>query len=273
MGTNADKHARQKANREAHRAPEPSRNRALITVAMAAAIALIGVVVWQISGDGTDEEAAAGSPDTGTPGESGDAGPGSAADSTPVTPTPCPPVDGSAERVDSFEGPPLMCIDPASTTYSAVLDTTVGSFTIELDPEAAPETVNNFVVLARYRYYEGVPFHRVVPDFVIQAGDGDGTPDGSNDIGYTIDDELPDSPEAYVDYSVAMANAGPGTGASQFFVVLPGGGTRLGADYSLFGRVSEGTGVVDAIGDLGGPDESPSEEVLIEKVTVVESPR
>ncbi|MEZ5237716.1 MAG: peptidylprolyl isomerase [Microthrixaceae bacterium] len=179
----------------------------------------------------------------------------------------------SPERYTTFEAPPTICIDPATTAYSAEVNTTEGSFTIELDAEAAPRTVNNFVVLARYRYYDGVPFHRIVPGFVIQAGDGDGTPDGSNDIGYTIDDELPGSADAYVDYSVAMANAGPDTGATQFFVVLPGGGAQLTNAYSLFGRVTEGTEVVDAIGDLGGPDQKPTEDVLIEDVRIVERPR
>ena len=108
-------------------------------------------------------------------------------------------------------------------------------------------------------------------DEFIQAGDGDGTPDGSNELGYVIPDELPDSADAYVDYSVAMANRGPETSGSQFFVVLPGGGNQLTAAYSIFGKVTEGTEVVDAIGELGGSDQTPSEEVLINSVTIAES--
>ncbi len=186
--------------------------------------------------------------------------------------TECPPADGSPERVVKFAGPPPECIDPEAS-YTATFSTTQGDFTATLDSEAAPETVNNFVVLARYGYYNGVPFHRVVPGFVIQAGDGDGDPWGNNDLGYTIADELPADASQYVDYSLAMANSGPDTNGSQFFVVLPGGGAQLQALYSLFGQVTEGTEVVDAIGALGTPAAAePSEVVLINSVTIGETP-
>lgn len=262
MGTSAEKHARQRANRETAGPPAPGRSRGFITIGVIAAVVLVGLAVWQLGGNSPEETTA--QADTGP--EASDTGP----EDSVATRTPCPPADESAQRRSTFDGPPEMCIDPAKD-YSAELDTTAGSFTITLDAQGAPETVNNFVVLSRYLYYEGVPFHRVVPGFVIQAGDGDGTPDGSNDLGYVIPDELPDSADAYVDYSVAMANRGPVTGGSQFFVVLPGGGSRLTADYSIFGQVTEGTEVVDAIGDLGGSDQTPSEEVLINSVTITES--
>jgi cyclophilin family peptidyl-prolyl cis-trans isomerase len=186
----------------------------------------------------------------------------------------CPPEGGSDERVTEFDGPPGICIDPDTNRYSATFETTEGSFTAELDADAAPRTVNNFVVLARYGYYDGTPIHRVVPGFVIQGGDGDGEPYGTNDLGYTIEDELPDSTEAYADYSLAMANAGPDTAGSQFFVVLPGGGSRLTPSYSYFGQVVEGTEVVDAIAELGteGSDGPPSSEVTVESVEIEESP-
>jgi cyclophilin family peptidyl-prolyl cis-trans isomerase len=136
--------------------------------------------------------------------------------------------------------------------------------------------VNNFVVLSRYHFYDGVPFHRIVPDFVIQGGDGDGEPWGNNDLGYTFADELPAGVEAYTDYSLVMANAGPDTNGSQFFVTLPGGGASLGSpNYSLFGQVTEGQDVVDAIGALGGAGDDgqqPSEAVVIDAVVITESP-
>lgn len=266
MGTNAEKRARQRANREAAAQPAPGRSRAFITLGVIALVLMVGLAVWQLVGENDN-----GSPEEVT--EPADTEPGdsdTAPDTGAATPTPCPPTDGSARRLSTFDGPPEMCIDPAKN-YSAELDTTAGSFTMALDAQLAPQTVNNFVVLSRYRYYEGVPFHRVVPGFVIQAGDGDGTPDGSNDLGYVIPDELPEGADAYVDYSVAMANSGPETNGSQFFVVLPGGGSQLTAAYSLFGQVTEGTEVVDAIGDLGGNDQTPSEEVLINSVTITES--
>ncbi len=229
------------------------RNRVLTVAAVIVVLAALAVLAWQLGGE--DEPRSA---DTTT--------------TTAITSrTECPPVEGTSERRSDFDGPPEMCIDPAKA-YSATLETTLGSFTIDLDPSRAPETVNNLVVLSRYHYYDGVPFHRVIPGFVIQAGDGDGTPDGSNDLGYTIPDELPDTPEDYVDYSVAMANSGPDTNGSQFFVVLPGGGAQLVQPaYSLFGRVIDGTDVVDAIGATGSADGTPSEEVLIDSVTIEEA--
>lgn len=183
--------------------------------------------------------------------------------------TPCPPAEGTARRVERFAGPPPTCIDPAAT-YTATFDTTEGSFTATLDAARAPVTVNNFVVLARYRYFDGVPVHRIVPGFVIQAGDGDGEPWGNNELGYSIPDELPASSADYVDFALAMANSGPDTNGSQFFVVLPGGGAQLSPAYSLFGQVTEGTDVVERIGRLGNAQQEPTEAVVIRSVTIDE---
>lgn len=187
--------------------------------------------------------------------------------------TPCPPAEGSEKRVQVFAGPPPTCIDPAANTYEATFTTTEGTFTASLDAESAPIAVNNFVVLARYHYFDGVPFHRIVPGFVIQAGDGDGEPWGNNELGYSIPDELPESSDAYSDYSLAMANSGPDTNGSQFFVVLPGGGAQLGPQYSRFGEVTKGREVVDAIGALGNANQEPTKAVLIESVSITETPR
>lgn len=187
--------------------------------------------------------------------------------------TTCPPAEGSDERVQKFAGPPPECLEDG-VEYSAVLHTSHGDITLSLDRDAAPVTVNNFVVLSRYQFYNGVPFHRIVPDFVLQVGDGDGMANGmwgNNDLGYTIEDELPDSSSDYIDYSLAMANAGPNTNGSQFFIVLPGGGAMLTPSYSHFGQVTHGTDVVDAIGQLGTPSQEPSEVVLIESVTIEET--
>lgn len=184
--------------------------------------------------------------------------------------TECPPADGAPERVQTFAGPPPDCLTPGAS-YQATFSTSLGDFTAELDVDAAPATVNNFVVLARYNFYNGVPFHRIVPGFVIQGGDGDGPPWGNNDLGYSIDDELPESSAAYVDYALAMANSGPDTNGSQFFVVLPDGGGQLQPLYSLFGQVVEGTEIIDSIAALGGPGEQPLEAVVIERVTITES--
>lgn len=284
MGTNAEKHARQKERRsrvdEARRQVEAqARRRRTLTIvgAVIAVLVVIGAIVALTGRDDSDGESADATSTT-----TADATTTTAATGAPLPEPPpgitlteateCPPADGSPERVVKFAGPPPECIDPEAT-YTATFSTTQGDFTATLDSKAAPETVNNFVVLARYGYYDGVPFHRVVPGFVIQAGDGDGDPWGNNDLGYTIADELPADASQYVDYSLAMANSGPDTNGSQFFVVLPGGGAQLQALYSLFGQVTEGTEVVDAIAALGTPAAAePSEVVLIDSVTIAETP-
>ena len=188
----------------------------------------------------------------------------------------CPPKEGAAERKATFAKPPAMCVD-ASKSYTATVKTTKGSFTVALDAKKAPKTVNNFVFLARYKFYDGVTFHRVVPDFVIQGGDPQGT--GQGGPGYKFADELP-KPEDYKEGSLAMANSGPNTNGSQFFVVTSakGAGTLVQAvggqaKYSLFGQVTDGMDVVkaiEALGDAASQDGAPREKVTIESVTITE---
>lgn len=196
--------------------------------------------------------------------------------------TPCPPADGAVERTTSFEKAPPTCIDTAKT-YTATITTSEGDVVVELDDEAAPIAVNNFVVLSRYRYYEGVPFHRIIPGFMDQAG----TPvdQMSADIettpGYTIPDELPDtsglaSPaEAYPDGALATANRGPDTASSQFFIVVNGGGAQFASNpnYTVFGQVVEGLEVAEAINEFGdqATNGTPTKVITIEKVTITES--
>ena len=184
--------------------------------------------------------------------------------------TPCPPADGSAERTVSFENPPPMCIDPAKT-YTAAVKTNHGDFTVELDAEAAPNTVNNFVVLSLYHYYDGITCHRVVEGFVIQCGDPKG--DGTGGPGYTFADELP-TEGSYKLGSLAMANSGPDTNGSQFFIISGPEGTQLPPQYSLFGQVTDGLDTtINTIASLAvpGSDGPPSQPVQIESVTITES--
>jgi cyclophilin family peptidyl-prolyl cis-trans isomerase len=182
---------------------------------------------------------------------------------------PCPPPDGSAPRQVSFPRPPPGCIDQAKS-YVATVETDAGTFTVELDAEAAPVTVNNFVVLSRYHAYDGVPFHRVVPGFVVQGGDVE-KGNGMGGPGYAIPDELPDGP--YQLWSVAMANSGPNTSGSQFFVVSgPDGANNLQPNYSRFGRVASGHEVVQRINDDGAADPNPPKVLhRMVRVTVSES--
>jgi cyclophilin family peptidyl-prolyl cis-trans isomerase len=182
-------------------------------------------------------------------------------------PSPCPNPDGSSPKQQRFDGPPPMCIDP-DRRYTAEMVTSKGTMRIALDPIAAPATVNNFAFLARYHYYEGIVFHRVIPGFVLQGGDPTGT--GTGGPGYRFDDELP-SAGRYELGSLAMANAGANTNGSQFFVISGPDGVRLPPQYSLFGKVVSGLDVVATIDALGTRSGKPSELVTIESVTVTES--
>lgn len=179
----------------------------------------------------------------------------------------CPNADGSSPRTTKFSSPPPTCID-AAKRYTAVMITNKGEMTIALDPIAAPITVNNFVFLARYHYFDGIIFHRVVPGFVLQGGDPEGN--GRGGPGYKFADELPKAGR-YELGSLAMANSGPNTNGSQFFVISGPSGVRLPPNYSLFGKVIKGLDTVQAIDALGRGDGPPSERVEIVSVTIAES--
>ncbi len=191
--------------------------------------------------------------------------------------TPCPAADGSSERITTFAGPPPMCID-ANGLYTATFSTTSGPIVVELDAAAAPETVNNFVVLARYHFYDDVAFHRIIPGFVIQGGDAVGPIPGTGNPGYLIDEEPPaepigDSGNFYEIGSLAMAkSAGPTATGAQFFIVTGDQGAALPPEYSLFGTVTEGMETVTAIEQIPTtPQDQPTEEIVIESVEIVES--
>jgi len=182
----------------------------------------------------------------------------------PVEP---PAADGSSPQRRSFEAEPPMVID-ADKRYTATMVTSMGTMTIALDPQAAPRTVNSFVFLARYHYFDGVVFHRVIPGFVLQGGDPTAT--GTGGPGYKFADELP-PPGRYELGSLAMANAGPDTNGSQFFVISGPDGMRLPPSYSLFGKVVSGLETVAAIDAVGTRSGKPTETVTIESVTVTEA--
>jgi peptidylprolyl isomerase len=181
-------------------------------------------------------------------------------------PTPCPAADGSSPKTQHFDGPPPMCID-VDRRYTAEMSTSKGTMVIALDPISAPKTVNNFVFLARYHYFDGIVFHRVIPGFVLQGGDPTGT--GTGNPGYRFEDELPKAGR-YELGSLAMANAGPNTNGSQFFVISGPSGIALPPLYSLFGKVVRGLEVVQAIDAVGTPSGKPSERVTIESVVITE---
>jgi cyclophilin family peptidyl-prolyl cis-trans isomerase len=192
----------------------------------------------------------------------GDVG-GVTAVSAPAAPTECPMSGSEPRRV--FDGAPVNCIDPA-VGYTATVSTTVGEFTIELDSAAAPATVNNFVVLTRYGFYDDTPCHRIISDFIAQCGDPTGT--GLGGPGYSFADELP-GPGAYELGSVAMANSGPDSNGSQWFVITGDQGVRLPPNYSLFGKVTDG--LDDAVvwmNGLGTSSGTPLDDVRVKSVTI-----
>jgi cyclophilin family peptidyl-prolyl cis-trans isomerase len=191
----------------------------------------------------------------------------SAPEAAAVGTSDCPPAEGATEPKKSFDGAPKDCLEDGAT-YSAVVETDVGSFTIALDADRAPKTVNSFVFLSRYRAYEDVPFHRVIPDFVVQGGDVE-TGTGTGGPGYQFADELPEAGQYEVG-SVAMANSGPNTNGSQFFVITGDQGVQLPPNYSLFGKVTEGMDVVEKIEADGTEGGTPTVTHKIVKVTISE---
>ena len=137
-----------------------------------------------------------------------------------------------------------------------------------LDAVKAPNTVNNFVFLAAHHYYDGVIFHRIIKGFMCQGGDPTGT--GTGGPGYKFADELP-APGRYEVGSVAMANAGPNTNGSQFFVVSGPSGVRLPPQYSLFGKVVKGLDVLAQMESVPtGPRDKPQQDLVIQSVTITE---
>ena len=147
----------------------------------------------------------------------------------------------------------------------ASLETNHGSIGLELFDEDAPKTVENFVKLARDGFYDGVVFHRVIENFMIQGGDPTGT--GMGGAGYQFEDEINNHPMRRG--ALAMANAGPNTNGSQFFIVTTGAAPWLDGKHTVFGRVTSGMDVVDAIEKVDtGANDRPREDVKIESVKV-----
>jgi cyclophilin family peptidyl-prolyl cis-trans isomerase len=174
-------------------------------------------------------------------------------------------LDEEADTSEGFpqwsEPPELVIDDSGETTYTATIETSEGNIAIDLLPAEAPETVNNFVCLATVGYYDDTVFHRVVPGFVIQGGDPTAT--GTGGPGYQFDDEPLE--RDYQTGTLAMANAGPDTNGSQFFIVLDGGADFLEPLYTIFGEVADGDSQ-DVVEEIGQTD---PEEELIEIETIV----
>lgn len=277
MGTSKrerQKQARQEKIEELRRMEQREATRRRVIMIGIAVVAFVAFAVGYsvlVSGDDGDEDVAAVDDETGDTAAEDTATNDSADEEPAGDPLPCP--EGDVERTTEFPAPPPMCIDP-ETDYSATVVTDAGTIEVDLLEDEAPTTVNNFVYLAGYQYYDGLTFHRVIPDFVVQGGDPQG--DGTGGPGYQFEDELPE-PEDYRAGSLAMANSGPNTNGSQFFIVTSEQGARslveaVGgtANYSLFGQVTEGMDVVAAIEADGTPQGQPSTVHTIESITINE---
>ena len=267
MGT--AKRERQKAGRQSRRveaeiaAKKSKRNRNMRNYSIYGIVLLLVAVgiFFAVRDDGDDATA---SPDTTAPGST--VAPGTTVFSYGTTE--CPPTTGATERKATFTAPFKQCIDVAKT-YTALIKTNKGDLTVKFDPIQAPGTVNNFVSLALNKYFDGVPCHRIIPSFVVQCGDPTGS--GTGGPGYKFADELPRAGQYKVG-SLAMANSGPNTNGSQFFIITGQQGVDLPPNYSLFGEVTAGADTtlkaLDAVGSAAG---TPSEAILIQSVTVTVS--
>jgi peptidyl-prolyl cis-trans isomerase B (cyclophilin B) len=181
----------------------------------------------------------------------------------------CEQVEAPAPRQPEPLEQPSSTLDPTKT-YDLVFDTSCGSFTVRLDPTLAPEATASLVSLAEEGFFEDTVFHRIVPGFVIQGGDP--TQTGTGGPGYTTTDPPPASAR-YTKGVVAMAkalNEPPGAAGSQFFVVTADD-AQLDPEYAIVGEVTEGLDVVERIGVLGDEEQRPTQAVVINEVSVVES--
>ena len=243
------------------RAAKRRRDLTIGLVAGGIALALVAVGAFILFGGGDDQTDAA------SPSVSG---------STPAADACDAKVPSTAgEQKPTFDAPPKMLIEP-STSYTATMVTSCGTIEIELLPKIAPEGVNNFVFLAKQGFYDGLTFHRIVADFVIQGGDPTG--DGSGGPGYQFPTDT--SPDATFDAPgvVAYANSGPDTNGSQFFITLaPTPNLDPPQQYTIFGTVTKGMDVVEKIGaqpvgpDTSGAQSAPLVPVYIDSVTIAES--
>jgi cyclophilin family peptidyl-prolyl cis-trans isomerase len=183
----------------------------------------------------------------------------------------CPDLNGSSPHYTKFAAAPPMCINTAKI-YTAKMVTDIGTITIKLDAAQDPKTVNNFVFLAGYHFYNGTAFHRVVTGFVDQGGDPTGT--GGGGPGYSFNGGAPKSSSVYTAGALAMANSGTSSSdGSQFFIVVGTGGKQLSPEYSYFGQVTGGISVANAINADGTASSAGTPKVVhkIETLTITES--
>lgn len=211
-------------------------------------------------------------PDPGTP-EATAAAEAPASDATPradtATPRPTPTIS-SRGAPRSYAAPPEMTLDPESD-YHADFRTNQGNFRVRLLATQAPLTVNNFVFLAQQGFYDGLIFHRVIENFMIQGGDPTGT--GAGSPGYRFQDEIVPGLVFDAPGKLAMANSGPNTNGSQFFITTAPT-PHLNGNHTIFGEITEGQSIINAISRVEtNARDAPLRPVTIESIEITKSPR
>jgi len=246
-----------------------ARRKRTATILTGLGIGLFAIVIaFVVLSNGGDDSPAAGPTPT---------GPSSAPGKNTVVPVVQPPAQvacgakappAAGKPKPQFPSPPKMAIDP-DKTYTATMRTSCGDITIDLLAEGAPKTVNSFVFLSDEGFYDGLTFQRIVPGFLIQGGDPLGN--GAGDPGYEYENEAPKG-ETYDSAGIlAMANAGPDTNGSQFFITLAESDALRPEEYTIFGHVTDGQDVVDEIAKIPVDGETPTEAVYIDSVKIRES--
>lgn len=265
------KRDRQRQNRAGSRAARleaarrAKKRRALIRTGILGALVVALIVVLALANSGGDGEDVA----------TGDTTTTTTAPTTTTTVNPavaaveCDEREPDAPDPQTYDEPPPMTIDE-DTTYTARIDTSCGTIVAELAAGDAPVATNNFVFLAREGFYEGLEWHRVVPNFVIQGGDPEGT--GGGGPGYDVVGEPPDGGYEIGDLAAAKTATDPaGTMGSQFFIITGTNGTQLPAEYARFGHVVEGLEVAQKLESFAEGDGPPSRDLYIFEITIEES--
>jgi peptidyl-prolyl cis-trans isomerase B (cyclophilin B) len=227
------------------------------------AVVIVGVILVSRSGGSSDSK---GSSTTASKEKAGKEEAGKESAEGGKSDTACKEVEQPEPREESLPKPKMTTKKGEKVT--AVVETNCGTFDIALATTEAPTIANSFAYLAEEGFYNELTFHRIVPEFVIQGGDPTGT--GSGGPGYEVV-EAPPKNLKYTIGTVAMAKtstAPSGASGSQFYVVSGPQGETLPPEYALVGKVTKGLSVVKTIGELGGPEEKPTQPVVIKKMSI-----
>ena len=237
----------------------------IVIALLMALLALMGCVLQTPGGEETP------APGTAEPATPTAAAAGGTPPAATVTPAPTPTIGSGGAGTWQYSSPPAMILDPDSD-YVADFRTNYGNFRVRLLSVQAPITVNNFVFLAQQGFYDGLIFHRVIEDFMIQGGDPTGS--GAGGPGYQFQDEIVPGLVFDAPGKLAMANAGPNTNGSQFFITTVAT-PHLNGGHTIFGEVAEGQAVVDAISQVSTNtrNAAPLTRVVIERIDITQSPR